>query len=95
MKDEELNKNWNIADKNGNIDIPARLKKLFDKIGFQFRFVTLLGKNELQAIYDTVKFAENFADQQSVEFAEWILEHYEDETLSILEQLTKFKEETK
>ena len=51
---------WTTPDKEGNINVPDHLDKLVNSIGFQFRFVSLSGKNELEAICDTAFIAQKF-----------------------------------
>jgi hypothetical protein len=52
--------NWTEADKDGNITIPDELDGLFNKIGFQLRFHTISGKNELQTVADMVYIAQKY-----------------------------------
>ena len=51
---------WNKADKDGIINIPDEYDKLFNQIGIQMRFVTISGKNEIQAVADILRLAEKF-----------------------------------
>ena len=53
-------KEWNIADKDGNISVPDELDPLLNKLGFQIRFHTISGKNEIQTICDMVYIADKF-----------------------------------
>lgn len=57
---------WNVADKDGIINVPDHLDALVNKIGFQFRFVTLSNKNELQAVCDTAFIAQKFFTSSEV-----------------------------
>lgn len=57
---EELEKKWNEPDKDGNINVPDYLDALTNKVGFQIRFHTISGKNEIQTICDIVYLAEKF-----------------------------------
>jgi hypothetical protein len=45
-------KDWTKADDNGEIHVPDQLDKLVNSIGMQFKFVSISGKNEGQAICD-------------------------------------------
>lgn len=56
----ELSPKWNEADNDGNIDIPDHLHRLFNKVGIQIRFVLLSDKNEIQAVADICRGAEEF-----------------------------------
>lgn len=47
-------------DEKGNIDVPDELMPLFDKIGMQFRFHKLSGKNEILAIAHCCQLAQDF-----------------------------------
>lgn len=58
---------WTIADKDGNINIPDRLDKLFNKLGMQMRFHTISGKNELQTVVDMTAIADKYSAQQNDE----------------------------
>jgi hypothetical protein len=51
---------WNKADEEGTIHVPDELDKIFNKVGMQFRFVQLSGKNEVQAIVDIVHGCQKF-----------------------------------
>jgi len=51
---------WSVPDANGNINVPDELYPLFNKLGFQFRFVLLSGKNEILAIAHAVQIAHKF-----------------------------------
>lgn len=57
---EELEKNWNEPDMDGNVNVPDYLDALTNKVGFQIRFHTISGKNEIQTICDIVYLAEKF-----------------------------------
>lgn len=54
---------WTAPDKNGNINVPDYLDKLVNSIAFQFRFVALSGKNEIEAVCDTAYIAQKFFTQ--------------------------------
>lgn len=51
---------WDVPDENGNIELPGELEKLFNKLGFQLRFVTLSGKNDFLAVAHMCKNAYDF-----------------------------------
>ncbi|MBC7486069.1 MAG: hypothetical protein H7282_04900 [Cytophagaceae bacterium] len=51
---------WTVADKDGTINIPDELAPLFNKLGFQMRFVLLSDKNEIQAVVDMCWLAQKF-----------------------------------
>jgi hypothetical protein len=57
--------NWNVADNNGDIDVPDHLMPLFNKIGMQFRLYAISGKNEIQSIADCVYLAEKFFNEKN------------------------------
>jgi hypothetical protein len=51
---------WNKPDKDGNVDIPDYLDKLFNKLGMQMRFHTISGIPEAQAVVNMTWIAEKF-----------------------------------
>jgi len=59
MKIEE-EKHWSEADENGVIHVPDHLDPLINKVGFQLRFHTISGKNEVQTVCDIVAIVEKF-----------------------------------
>lgn len=54
-----MNTDWSIPE-NGSIDVPDELMPLFNKVGFQFRFVRFSGKDEVIAIAHIVQAAQKF-----------------------------------
>lgn len=69
MKTEfkDLENDWSIPDSDGNIDVPDRLMPLFNKVGFQLRFHTISGKNEVLTIAHIVQMAEKFFTGQAID----------------------------
>jgi len=61
-----MEKTWNKADKNNTINIPDELDSLFNKIGMQIRFLTILGKNEVQTVADICFIAQEFFKKNPV-----------------------------
>jgi hypothetical protein len=57
---ESIKPDWTKADKNGTINIPDELDGLFNKLGFQLRFHTFSGKNEIQTVVDMVYIAQKY-----------------------------------
>jgi hypothetical protein len=55
--------NWSIPDKDGNINIPDELDPLFNKLGFQLRFHTISGKNEIATIASMCYIAQKFFNE--------------------------------
>jgi len=59
---------WTVADSEGVLHIPDELDKIFNKVGMQMRFVTISGKNEVQAVahivYNCQKFFKEMYDKQ-------------------------------
>ncbi len=53
-------KDWSIPDENDMLHVPDDLHPLFNKMGFQFRFVTISGKNEAIAAAHCVQIAQKF-----------------------------------
>jgi len=53
-------KNWTQSDADGNINVPDDLDSIVNKIGFQIRFMTLSGKNEIQTICDIAYITQQF-----------------------------------
>lgn len=51
---------WTTPDKDGFIHVPDYLDKLVNTVGTQMRFVTISGKNEVEAVAHIVSAAETF-----------------------------------
>ena len=47
-------------DKKGNINVPDEIYPLFNKLGFQIRFCTISGKNEILTVAHMVQIAQDF-----------------------------------
>ncbi len=58
---------WNIADTNGNINVPDYLDPLINKVGTQMRLHTISGKGEVQTICDIVYGVEKFFNDINAE----------------------------
>ena len=56
----EEEKDWTVPDENGIIHVPDELDKLFNTIGFQFRFHTISGLNEIECIARATRNAHEF-----------------------------------
>jgi hypothetical protein len=54
-----IKENWNKA-VDGEIDIPDELMPVFNKVGMQINFITICGKNEVQAVADIVEGTRKF-----------------------------------
>lgn len=54
-----ISKHW-TKPVNDEIDVPDILMPLFNKVGFQLRFHTLSGKNEVVTIADIVEISRRF-----------------------------------
>ena len=57
---EENEKDWCEVDENGNIDIPDELMPLFNSIGMQIRFLTIVGESEVMTIARILRAAQKF-----------------------------------
>lgn len=60
----EDKKHWSQADADGIIHVPDYLDPLINKVGFQLRFHTISGKNEVQTICDIVAICEKFFNEK-------------------------------
>ena len=68
MKNE---KDWTVADKDGNINVPDRLDNLLNRIGFQVRLITVSGLNEIECLARMVKGADEHSRKEAIKFAYW------------------------
>lgn len=55
----KITNDWNKP-VNDEIDVPDALMPLFNKVGMQIRFMTLLDKNEIVTIADIVEISRRF-----------------------------------
>lgn len=55
----KINPNWTEVIDN-SIDVPDELMPLFNKVGMQIRFMTLSGKNEIEAIAHIMEISRKF-----------------------------------
>lgn len=67
MKAFDPNNQWNIADKDGNIDLPDELFPLFNKVGIQIRLHRISGKNEYATIADIIYLAHKFFTENPID----------------------------
>lgn len=63
-EEEHEEHDWTIPDEDGNINVPDELMPLFNSIGFQFRFHTISGENEILCIARATKRAQEFFDKK-------------------------------
>ena len=74
----ETKKDWTVADKDGNINVPDRLDNLLNRIGFQLRLVTISGLNEIECLARMVKGADEHARKDAIGFGKWLSIHCSD-----------------
>jgi hypothetical protein len=58
--EKQIKKDWSVPDEKEMINVPDELEPLFNKIGFQFRFVEFGIKNQVIAVAHVVQAAEEF-----------------------------------
>jgi len=71
MKKETSIKDWTEPDAEGDINVPDRLDKLLNRIGFQLRLVTISGLNEIECLARMVKGADEHAMKEAIKFKDW------------------------